>query len=115
MTIAKDFADLLPPKVADTEEPWNGPLYLLWVFDPQEDKVHLEHNEDRPRAETLTHDEMSPEIIHLSRLNGYVYRIKGGWRITSDDHKPVEDPHVKAKVEEALRAKYPSKPLPKIS
>jgi hypothetical protein len=112
--IASDFADLLPSRVADNEPPWKGPLYLLWVFDPQDDKVILEHNDDRPRAEAVTHDDMAVEVTHPSRINGYVYKIKGGWRITDDEHRPLTDPHVKAQVEKALRDKYPLKPLPHI-
>lgn len=81
-----------------------GPTYWLWVFDPQEDKIILEHNEDRHPARHITHRDLAEHVSHPDRIHGYAYRIHGGWRITEDDHGPVDDPHVKHLVSQALHA-----------
>lgn len=81
-----------------------GPTYWLWVFDPQEDKIILEHNEDRHPAHHITHKDLAELVPHPDRIHGYAYRIHGGWRITEDDHGAVDDPHVKHLVVQALHA-----------
>lgn len=112
MAAPESFKDLLPKK---KHEDWKGPLYWLFVFDPEDAKAHLEDNEDRHPAEHLTHQDMHPEITHPSRLNGYVYKIQGGYRITDDHHKPITDPFVKKQIKKALDEKYPPQPLPKLN
>lgn len=97
------------------DEHWDGPVYVLWVFDPMTDQVIIDHNKGRNRALTKTHADIAPEVIHPSRLNGYAYRIRGGWRLTSDDHKEVSDPHVVRRVDQALKKKFPPKPLVKLN
>lgn len=112
--ISEDFKSLLPPREAETDEVWKGPVYVLWVFDPMEDTVHIDHNKGRHRALTVTHSDMNPEIVHPGRLNGFAYRIKGGWRITTDEHKALDDPHIDKQVLKALRKEFPPKPLPNV-
>jgi hypothetical protein len=98
--IPEDFKALLPKLAA---EPESGPLYWLWVFDPHEDKVHLEHNEDRHPADHIDHSHLASRTPHPDRVHGYAYRIKGGFRVTDWEHRPVDDPHVRQLVERALR------------
>lgn len=112
---AEDFKKLLPKQAEINDAPWKGPVYWLWVFDPMEDVVHLHHNQGVHRAQAITHSEMSPDVVHPSREEGYAYKIKGGYRITTRKHRPVEDPHVVKKINEALRRANPTKPLPNIS
>jgi hypothetical protein len=99
-TLPPDFASLLPRTSAAPEK---GPIYFLWVFDPHEDKVILEHNEDRHPADAIDHGILAEKVPHPDRLHGFAYRIKGGWRITTDDHKPVDDAHVKELVRKSLQ------------
>lgn len=82
----------------------DGPFYYLWVFDPQEDKIIVEHNESRPPHEHIDHGHLAERVPHPARVHGYAYRIRGGWRISDDNHRPVDDPHVKALVKSALNS-----------
>lgn len=100
--IPKDFLTLLPKLSAAPEE---GPVYYLWVYDPQEDKAIVEHNEDRHPAEHIDHRHLADRVPHPDRVHGFAYRIPGGWRITTQEHRPVEDPHVLRTVRLALEGK----------
>src|ERR1019366_5104391 len=113
MTIAEDFQSLLPPKQA-AEEPYIGPLYWLFSFDPQTAKVVLIHNEDTHPAHHKTHDEIAPEITHPNRVDGYAYKIRGGYRITDIEHRPVDDAFITKRVLTLLRGHTPKEPLPHI-
>lgn len=77
-------------------------MYYLWVFDPENDRVVLEHNYGKHRAEHVDHAELGRRVTHPDRVHGYAYKIVGGWRITTYEHGPVDDPHVKQKVKDAL-------------
>lgn len=92
----KDFLTIV------ASEPEIGPDEWLWVFDPQEDLVHLEHNENRHPADHITHKHLAEKVVHPDRVHGYAYKIPGGWRITDWDHRPVEDRHVRKLVHRAL-------------
>jgi hypothetical protein len=95
--VSEDFADLLP-KVASL----NGPLYHLWVFDPEKDRVIIETPEEKPRSEHRYHVDLAEDVPHPERVHGYAYPIKGGWRITDWEHRPIEDPHIKQVVKRTL-------------
>lgn len=112
--VADDFRSLLPKREAILSEPYDGPLYWLWTFDPQDGKVVITHNEDRHRAHAVTHQELAPEVTHPERLNGYAYKIRDGYRITTDEHRPVEDPFILKQVLTALKQENP-KPLPHLN
>jgi hypothetical protein len=99
--ISTDFLKLFPKRAAEEEE--DGPTYYLWVFDPQEDKVHVEHNEDRHPADHVDHSHLAKRVVHPDRIHGFAYRIRGGWRITTWEHRPVDDPHVLELVRKALK------------
>ena len=99
MSIPEDFQALLPKLAA---EPESGPVYWLWVYDPHEDKVHLEHNENRHRADAIDHSHLADRVSSSDRVHGFAYRIKGGYRITTWEHRPVSDAHVLKSVERAL-------------
>lgn len=101
MTLPKDFTDLLPHQAANHHD--GGPVYYLWVFDPHEDKVILEHNQGRHRAEHVDHAELARRVPHPDRVHGYAYKIVGGWRITDWEHRPIDDPHVLEKVKATLK------------
>lgn len=111
--IAPDLQALLPPRTA-LHEPYDGPIYWLWAFDPEDGHVVVEHNEGRSRSEAKTHDELAPEITHPARLNGFAYKIQGGYRITDEDHKKIDDPFVIKQVLTALKGEQSHKPLPHI-
>lgn len=118
--IAPDFAELLPSRQAAIE-PDDRPLNYLWVFDPHERKVHLDHNEDKHPAHNedkhpahhVTHDEIAPHV--KDPVHGNAHSIKGGWRITEmgpdAKDRPVEDAFILRQIEKALARKHPPKPL----
>lgn len=97
--VPEDFLALYPKLATEPDE---RPVYYLWVFDPQEAKVHLEHNEGRHHAEHLSHRDLAARTAHPSRVHGYAYSIRGGWRVTDWEHHPVEDPFVLKQVKKAL-------------
>lgn len=113
MRIAEDLKSLLPKRASDPEERDDRPTYYLWTFDPQEDRVHIDHNENKHPADHVTHDELAPQVHHPDRVHGYAYSIKDGWRITDDDHKQV-DAHLVKLVLDALRGEHPEPPLANI-
>lgn len=98
--LPSDFTSLLPRVSAAPEK---GPVYYLWVFDPHEDKVILEHNEDRHPAQAVDHGDLAKRVTHEERVHGFAYRIHGGFRITDWEHKPLKDPHVLEAVRKALQ------------
>ena len=101
MELPEEFTTLLPRTA--THETDDGPVYYLWVFDPHEDKVHLEHNHGRHPAQRIDHAGLAERVPHPDRIHGYAYKIVGGFRITDWEHRPVEDPHVRKLVELALK------------
>ena len=88
------------------------PLYYFWVYDPLTGTATIEHNEGVPKAFHKTHEDIRPDVTHPSRMNGFAYQIKGGYRLTTEDDKPVEDPFVTKAILHALRdekgEEYPS-------
>ena len=100
--LPSDFKTLLPPHEAVATRPYDGPIYWLWTFDPIHDRVTITHNEDRPRALAATHDDLAPEVTHPGRIDGYAYKIQGGYRITNDEHRKIDDPHIVQLVRRAL-------------
>lgn len=92
-------------------DPYIGPLYWLWVFDPQDGKVHITHNEDRPAAQHVTHGEFASEVTHPAQVRGFAYKIQGGFRITDLDSKKVNDPNITERVRKALKDEQ-AKPEP---
>lgn len=108
MTLPTDFLSALPKLSVASED---GPVYYLWVYDPDSDDVILEHNEDKHHADHVDHADLGRRVPHPERVHGYAYRIKGGWRITTEDHKPIKDPHVIYEVVRKLkREKHEPKP-----
>lgn len=59
-------------------------IYHRWGYDPRDDSVHINERNDFD-------------------LNGYAYRIDGGWRLTDEEHDAVDDPYIVRKVMEALK------------
>jgi hypothetical protein len=100
MSLPQDFLELYPkaPKVSKM----SGPIYWLWVFDPQSGKVIAEHNDGRHRAETIDHTKLAERVPHPERVHGYAYKIAGGYRITDWDGHPVKDKYVLKQVAKAL-------------
>jgi hypothetical protein len=99
MSIPDDFLELLPQVGLG----YDGPVYHLWAFDPVTAKVTIEDNESRHPAEGITHEDMRQSVYHPNAVFGYAYRIKGGWRITDEEHRPVTDPYIVNQVLRALR------------
>lgn len=63
--------------------PDNRRIYHHWGYDPSSDAVYL-------------NDESNHDI------NGYAYRIDGGWRLTDREHDSIDDPFIIRKVMTAL-------------
>ncbi len=111
--LPEDFRQFLPPREAhEGHDTWSGPVYWLWVYDPVANRVTVEDNEDRPRANHLTHEDIEPQATHEARMQGYAYKIKGGYRITDDQHTEVEDPYVVKLVVAALNKEKQTQPGP---
>lgn len=101
--VPEDFKALLPKLAADPDP---GPVYYLWVFDPQNDEVHIEHNQDRKPADHVDHADLSRRVPHPDREQGYAYCIRGGWRVTTWEHRSVDDPHVLELVRKKLNEEH---------
>lgn len=99
MSLDPQLAALLPKTSLDREE---GPIYFLWVFDPETGEVTLEHNEGRHAAEHVDHGHLAERVVHPDRVHGFAYKIRGGWRVTTWEHRPVDDPFILRKVKQAL-------------
>lgn len=98
--VPQEFTRLLPRVAAEAT---GEPVYWLFVYDPLEDRVHLENNEGRHRADHVTHGDLADRFPHPARIHGYAYRIQGGYRVTDWEHKALTDPHILDLVRSALR------------
>lgn len=114
--IAEDLKRLLHLSTPEGES--DPDLEFLWVYEPpahegEEGKIHLENADAEDPLDDPTHETMATHVTHPDRVEGYAYTIKGGWRITNDEHKGV-DPYIKRLVLKALRGEVPTPPLPHI-
>lgn len=98
LTVPEDIHQFF--KVAEVEP--GLPVYYLWVFDPVSGKAIVEHNEGAHPTAIHDHGDLAESVSHPNRVHGYAYRIKGGWRITDWEHKPVNDPYIVREVVSAL-------------
>lgn len=105
--IPDDFKELLNFRKAFVEH--RGPLYWLWVFDPQSGKVIVEHNHGKHRAEHIDHSHLAERVPHPDRTHGYAYKIQGGYRITDWEHRPLTDPFIHRAVRDALNDEEPER------
>lgn len=78
-----------------------APLYYRWAFDPR-DGVILSSNDDDHAFRLPYHRDLGGG---KAQVNGYAYRIRGGWRLTDWEHRPLEDPFVISSVVKALNGK----------
>jgi len=82
----------------------------IWIFDPRTAEVHISDDHDKERRHKTHHKGLAEKVDHHpSRVHGYAYRIRGGWRVTDWDHKAV-DRFIGKKVVEALREKESDAP-----
>lgn len=102
MQIPKDFIEIFP-KIAFAED--EGPLYYLFMYDPYDDKVYVEHDKGEHRADVKTHKDLALKSPHPDKVFGYVYRLKSHWRVTDWDHKPIKDPYILRKVKAKIDGK----------
>lgn len=109
--VAEDFHELLVTKIAQKADP--RPLYYLWVYDPDTDELHIDHNEDKHPAWKHTYRTVAPHVHHPEKVRGKAWAIKGGWRIMDEDNGEV-DPYVARRVHEELRKRHPSPKLPNL-
>lgn len=101
MKPSQDFLDLFPKPEGGP----SGPVYWLWVFNPVNGVTLAKNNQDAPRADTITHSDLAEEVDHPDRLHGYAYPIRGGYRLTDWDHRPVGDPFIVKSVLAAINEK----------
>lgn len=74
------------------------PLYYRWVLSPRTGEITLSHNKDRHPAFIRTHGDLASEVGDPDAVHGYVFRIKGGYRVLDYAHNPVDDPYLKREV-----------------
>jgi hypothetical protein len=80
-----------------------GPLYVVWAFDPQSGEVEIVDPEQDPLG-IPSHDDLAQKYPHPDRMHGYAYRILGGaWRITDWEHGQIDDQFVLGRVNDALQ------------
>lgn len=91
----------------------SDPVYYRWTYSPGSGEVDLTHNDERHRADAEYHLDVARRRHEDDLQHGYAHRLEGGWRITTWDHKPERDPHVKQKVIEAVRGREGT-PLPRV-
>lgn len=77
------------------------PIYYRWVFSPK-GGVSLSDNDTTHPAWTPYHRDIAGTSGEARLIHGYAYRIGDGWRLTTDEHKPVHDNFVVAQVVRAL-------------
>lgn len=99
MPVPDDFMKLLPQPPSKEA----GPLYHLWGFNPQDASITLENNESKHPAQVITPTDMRDKIVHPNALFGYAYPIQGGYRITDEDHRPIDDNFITNEVLKSLR------------
>lgn len=77
------------------------PIYYRFVFSPK-GGVSLVDNDTTHPAWTPYHRDIAGASGEANLIHGFAYRIGDGWRLTTEEHKPVHDPHVVAQVVRAL-------------
>jgi hypothetical protein len=75
------------------------PFYYRFSLHPEDGEVELAHNYEDVPSRVRYHSELGDSDTY----HGFAYRIKGGWRLTDWDHKPINDPFVVASVIRAIR------------
>lgn len=80
------------------------PLYYRWTFKPSDGSVDLWHYGENDRANSELHLDRAARDQETDPVFGYAYRIKGGWRITDWEHRPV-DRFIKHQVSLAIERK----------
>lgn len=110
--IPEDFKSLLPKHAEHKVD--DRPLSYLWVYDPLKSEIHLVNGRGEHPADFPLHREIAPHVNHKDRLDGYAFRIEGGWRIMDDHHRKLDDPFIIKKIREALRGEHPAPPLPQV-
>ena len=79
------------------------PFYYRFVLRPSDGEVELAHNWESPADVVRYHSDLAAEQNEDGLYNGFAYRIKGGWRLTDWEHRPIDDPFVVAQVMRAIR------------
>lgn len=69
-------------------------IYYRWVYSPSTGDVTLAHNHEGHPANIRFHDELNEDRPEADQINGYAYKLDGGWKLTDEEHKPVRDPHM---------------------
>lgn len=78
-------------------------IYYRWVYSPSTGDVTLSHNHEGHPADIRFHDELNGDRDEKDQINGYAYKVDGGWHLTDEDHKPVDDPHMLKVIDEAVQ------------
>lgn len=68
-----------------------NPLYYRFVFNPWDNNVII-----KPE------DEYIEKGLPQDCVQGYIYEIDGGLRVTNVDHKTINDPYIKTKIMNAM-------------
>jgi len=79
-----------------------APVYYRWTFAPDTGEVEIGHNEEDHPALIRYHEQLADQLNRGHVVHGYAYRIVDGWRLSDDEHKPLEDPYVVSQVLRAL-------------
>lgn len=79
-----------------------APMYYRWTFSPDTGEVEVGHNDEDHPALVRYHNQLADKIDRAHVVNGYAYRISDGWRLSDDEHRPLEDPYVVSQVLRAL-------------
>lgn len=88
-----------------------APLYYRWTFSPDTGEVEVGHNDEDHPALVRYHEQLADKLNRADVINGYAYRITDGWRLSDDEHKPLEDPYIVSQVLRALnRGPQPTGP-----
>lgn len=78
-------------------------LHYLFVYNPIDGDVEIEYNDVDNPIDARHHTEIKPHISHPGRIDGYIFKIKGGYRIVNNDMKPIEDSFVMGRIMKQLK------------
>lgn len=79
-----------------------GIIYYRWAYSPTTGDATIAHNHEGHPTDIRFHSDMAEERPENDLLFGFANRTETGWKITSDDSREIDDPHLIEAVERAI-------------
>jgi hypothetical protein len=69
-------------------------IYQRFAYSPSTGQVTTSHNHEGHPALLSLHEDLKQQRSEQDLILGYAYRTASGWRLTDENNKAIEDPHI---------------------